>query len=241
MKFIKQSGLFLAASMIMFSCSKPAETVETTEAQAAAEATGSTLNLDVASTTIGWTGYKPTGKHFGKIPATGGTISVNDDAITGGTFTFDITGLKIEDMKETTEDYGKLWGHLQSPDFFDAANHPQATFEITAVEPFVAGDMISDKQEFASDNTPAVDSSIAPVNPTHWISGNLTMRGTTKNIKFPAAVAIEDGTVSAKAGFNIDRTAWGLAYGDEATATDKAKDQFIYNTVSLVLDVKAAQ
>ena len=101
--------------------------------------------------------------------------------------------------------------------------------------------MIADKQEFASDNTPAVDSSIAPASPTHWISGNLTMRGTTKNIKFPAAVAVEDDAVTAKAGFNIDRTAWGLAYGDEATAADKAKDQFIYNTVSLVLDVKATQ
>jgi hypothetical protein len=65
------------------------------------------------------------------------------------------------------------------------------------------------------------------------------MRGTTKNIKFPAAVTIVDGVVTAKAGFNIDRTAWGLAYGDEATAADKAKDQFIYNTVSLVLDVTA--
>lgn len=241
MKLIKQTGLFLAAAMIMFSCSKPADTVETTEAQEAAEATGSTLNLDIASTTIAWTGYKPAGKHFGKIPATGGSLAVKADAITGGTFTFDITGLKIEDMEESNENYGKLWGHLQSPDFFDAANHPQATFEITAVEPFVAGDMIADKQEFASANTPAVDSSIAPANPTHWISGNLTMRGTTKNIKFPASIVMENGAVTAKAGFNIDRTAWGLAYNDEATAADKAKDQFIYNTVSLVLDVKAAQ
>ncbi len=241
MKLIKQTGLFLAAAMIMFSCSKPSDTVETSEAQEAAEGTGSTLNLDVATSTVAWTGYKPTGKHFGKIPATAGTLVVEGDAITGGTFTFDITGLKIEDMEESNENYGKLWGHLQSPDFFDAANHPQATFEITAVEPFTAGEMIADKQEFASANTPAVDSSIAPANPTHWISGNLTMRGTTKNIKFPAAVAVENGAVSAKAGFNIDRTAWGLAYGDEATAADKAKDQFIYNTVSLVLDVKAAQ
>jgi hypothetical protein len=45
--------------------------------------------------------------------------------------------------------------------------------------------------------------------------------------------------VSAKAGFNIDRTQWGLKYGDESAALNKAKDQFIYNTVSLVLDVTA--
>jgi len=76
-------------------------------------------------------------------------------------------------------------------------------------------------------------------NPTHWISGNLTLRGNTKNIKFPAAVSLRNGEVSAQAGFNIDRTQWGLSYGDEATAVDKAKDQFIYNTVNIGFDIKA--
>lgn len=239
MKLIKQSGLFLAAALITFACSKPAETVETTDAQEVAEATGTTLSLDPNASTIAWRGYKPAGQHFGKIPATEGNLVVQGTEITGGSFTFDITGLKIEDLEEGSENYGKLWGHLQSPDFFDAANHPKATFEITSVEPFAAGDMIADAEQFETDNTPKAASELSPENPTHWISGNLTMRGTTKNIKFPAAVTINNGVVSAKAGFNIDRTAWGLSYGDEATAVDKAKDQFIYNTVSLELDVKA--
>ena len=144
-------------------------------------------------------------------------------------------------MEAGSEFHGKLYTHLQSADFFDAANYPTATFEITGAEPFTATDKVTDKEEFTSENTPNAASSLTPDAPTHWISGNLTMRGTTKNIKFPAAVSLADGTLKAKAGFNIDRTAWGLAYGDEATAADKAKDQFIYNTVSLVLDVKAAQ
>lgn len=239
MRTIKLSGLFIAAAMIAFSCNKPTETVETTEAQEVAAAEGKTLEIVPTETTIAWRGYKPAGQHFGKIPAVEGTLAVQGEEITGGKFTFDITGLKIEDMQESDESYGKLWGHLQSPDFFDAANYPQATFEITGVEPFTAGDVIEDKEQFVTDNTPKAASEITPENPTHWISGNLTMRGTTKNIKFPAAVSIENGAVVAKAGFNIDRTAWGLAYGDEATAVDKAKDKFIYNTVSLELDVKA--
>jgi polyisoprenoid-binding protein YceI len=241
MKLLKQTGFFLATALILFSCGKSSDTVEATEAELAAAAMGDTLNLDVATSSIGWTGYKPTGKHFGKIPAVSGFLTAKEDSITSGTFTFDIVGLTIEDILNTDENYGKLYGHLQSPDFFDAANHPQATFVITGVEAFEAGDVIADKEEFATDNTPATDSSIAAANSTHWISGNLTMRGTTKNIKFPAAVAIANGALTAKAGFNINRTDWGLAYGDEATAADKAKDQFIYNTVSLVLDVKAAK
>ncbi|MDF2158529.1 YceI family protein [Algoriphagus sp. CAU 1675] len=239
MKIIKQSTFVLAAALLAYACNKPADTVETTEAQEVAEVTGTTLSLKTNESTIAWTGYKPAGKHFGKIPATEGFVAVAGNEITGGSFKFDIPGLTIEDMEAGSEFHGKLYTHLQSADFFDAANHPEATFEITSVEPFTSNDQITDKEEFVSEYTPASDSSLSPEAPTHWVSGNLTMRGTTKNIKFPAAISIENGAVSAKAGFNIDRTAWGLAYGDEATAADKAKDQFIYNSVSLVLDVKA--
>lgn len=239
MKLFKQTGLFAAAALITFACSKPAETVETTEAQEVVAAEGQTLTIKPESTLIAWRGYKPAGQHFGKIPATEGTLVVEGDNLTGGEFTFDITGLKIEDLEEGSENYGKLWGHLQSADFFDAANHPKATFEITGVEAFEANDQVEDVEQFVTDNTPLAATELSPEMPTHWISGNLTMRGTTKNIKFPAAVSLENGTVSAKAGFNIDRTAWGLAYGDEANAVDKAKDQFIYNTVSLQLEVAA--
>jgi Uncharacterized conserved protein len=239
MKLFKQTCLFLSAALLTFACGGPSETVETSEAKEVAEATGQALNLDMDATTISWRGYKPAGQHFGKIPATEGSLMVTGDEITGGKFTFDITGLKIEDLEEGSENYGKLWGHLQSPDFFDAANHPTATFEITGIEPFAAGDVIADMEQFETDNTPMAASELSPETPTHWISGNLTMRGTSKNIKFPATVAMENGVVTAKAGFNIDRTEWGLSYGDEANAVDKAKDQFIYNTVSLMLDVKA--
>lgn len=239
MKSTTQFGLFLATIMLASACGGPSNTVETSEAQEVAAGEGKTLTLDTSSSTVGWRGYKPGGEHFGVIPVTEGTITVADNQITAGAFTFDITGLKIEDMPAEDENYGKLYGHLQSPDFFDAATYPTATFEITSVEPFSAGDTVANKEEFSSEHTPKKDSELTPENPTHWISGNLTMRGTTKNIKFPAAVNLSNGTLAAKAGFNIDRTAWGLAYGDESAAVNKAKDQFIYNTVSLVLDVKA--
>ncbi|GAB3646508.1 hypothetical protein GCM10028791_06840 [Echinicola sediminis] len=238
MKIIKTTGLFLAGALLVASCGQKGETVETTEAQEVAAATGKTVTIDPASSQISWTGYKPAGKHFGTIPVTGGEISLKGSDITSGTFTFDITALKIDDLEEGSESYGKLQGHLQSPDFFDAANHPKATFEVTAVEPFASDAQIEDKEEFESDYTPNTLSEQIVESPTHWISGNLTMRGTTKNIKFPAAIDVENGQVSAKAGFNIDRTDWGLSYGDESTAVDKAKDKFIYNTVNVGFEIK---
>ncbi|WP_339864092.1 YceI family protein [uncultured Algoriphagus sp.] len=239
MKTIKQTGLVLAAALMTFACSKPADTVEATEAQEVAQSEGTTLTLNPEASKIAWMGYKPTGQHNGIIPATSGTVTVDGTEVTGGSFTFDITALEIHDMEAGTEMHGKLSTHLQSDDFFDAANHPTATFEITAVEPFSADDVVTDEEQFVSDNTPKANSELAPEAPNYWVSGNLTMRGTTKNIKFPATINVTDGTVTAKAGFNIDRTDWGLAYGDEASVADKAKDKFVYNNVGVVLDVKA--
>ncbi len=239
MKTTNQLGLFLAAALLVSACGSPSDTVETTEAQEVAAGAGKTLTLDTTSSVIGWRGYKPAGEHYGQIPASQGSITVSGAEITAGSFTFDITGLNIADIPAEDENYGKLYGHLQSPDFFDAATYPTATFEITSVEPFNAGDSIANTEEYASEHTPKNNSELTPANPTHWVSGNLTMRGTTKNIKFPAAVSVTDGAVSAKAGFNINRIDWGLSYGDESDPTNKAKDQFIYNNVSLELDVNA--
>ncbi|MDO9552904.1 MULTISPECIES: YceI family protein [Rhodonellum] len=239
MKLLQKTGLVLAASFMMVACGKSGDTVETTDAQEVGEATGETLVIDNQSSKVNWKGYKPSGQHYGFIPVTSGELVVAGEEITGGKFVFSIPDLKIEDLAEGSEDYGKLHGHLQSPDFFDAANHPQATFEVTEVTAYTSNNSVADKDEFASDNTPASDSELAGSNPTHWIAGNLTMRGTTKNIKFPATVSITDGAVAAKAGFNIDRTSWGLSYGDESSAVDKAKDQFIYNTVSVMFDINA--
>lgn len=238
MRLFKFSTYFVALALLAFGCGKGGDTVETKEAAEVAAGGGSTLTLDDATSKVNWRGYKPTGQHYGIIPIVDGEIKVDGNTITAGNFTFDITKLEVHDLEEGSENHGKLWGHLQSDDFFDAANHPQAKFEITGVEPFSAGS-IENKDEFETENTPKSDSEVAPSNPTHWISGNLTMRGTTKNIKFPANVSINNGAVTAKAGFNIDRTAWGLSYGDEAGAVDKAKDQFIYNTVTVEFDIKA--
>ncbi|HLW19352.1 MAG TPA: YceI family protein [Cyclobacteriaceae bacterium] len=239
MKFLKTSGLFLATTLILASCGNNQETVETTDAQEVGEAVGTTLQINTAESTVNWRGYKPTGQHYGIIPITSGEIMVDADQVTGGRFVFDITKLEVHDLEAGSDSHGKLTGHLQSEDFFDASNHPEAIFEITAVEAFAAGDSLENKEEFATENTPKSASEQAVSNPTHWVSGNLTMRGTTKNIKFPAAISVSNGSATAQAGFNIDRTQWGLMYGDEAGAVNKAQDQFIYNTVSVGFDVKA--
>lgn len=239
MKFLRLTGLALAAGFMLASCDNQGSTVETTDAQDVAAGEGETLSVDSNASTVTWTGYKPAGKHYGTIAVKSGELIVNGENVTGGRFVMDLTALEIEDLKSDQENYDKLYGHLQSGDFFDTQNHPEATFEITNIEPYQSSDTVDDKDEFESEYTPTSSSDQMVDNPTHWISGNLTMRGNTKNIKFPATVSSNNGTVSAKAGFNIDRTEWKVSYGDESSATNKAKDQFIYNTVNVGFDIQA--
>lgn len=228
---------------LMSSCSSSPEgaDAEVGEAQEVAETsvTAQTYAIETENSSVNWIGSKPTGKHYGSIPITTGTLSVENGKIEGGTITLDVTAIENEDLVDDVENHQKLLGHLKSDAFFDAENHPTATFEITSVEEFDPNDSIEVKEEYETEYAPAEADEHMVESPTHKITGNLTMRGNTKSISFPANVTMDGNTISARAKFNIDRTAWGLSYGDEATAVDKAKDQFIYNTVNLAFDVTA--
>lgn len=240
MKLTKSVLLFLALATTIIACGPKGKTVETSDAKTVADAENAqsfALNTDKSQVT--WIGSKPAGKHNGTISISSGTLKMNGNDIVAGNFTMDINSLKDLDMAGS-DGAGKLEGHLKSADFFDAANFPEATFEITEISNFNNSDLAADKAEFKTENTPSTQSEILVNNPTHFISGNLTMRGTTKNITFPANVTVANGQVNAEANFNINRTDWGLMYSDEAGVADKAKDKFIYNTVTVGIVIEAS-
>lgn len=229
----------MALATLVFACGPKGSTVETSEAKAVASAeSATTIAVNTEASQLTWVGSKPGGQHNGTIDISAGEISVKGTEIVAAKFTININSLKNLDMAGS-ESAGKLEGHLMSADFFDQENFPEATFEVTGVASFNAANLEADKDEFKTDYAPAKLSEILVANPTHFISGNLTMRGTTKNITFPAAVSLNNGAVKAVAKFNIDRTDWGLMYGDEATAVDKAKDKFLYNTVQVGFELEA--
>jgi len=240
MKFLKSTLALSLLAVFAVACGSKSNTVETSEAKEVASADDATaITVNTQNSMVTWIGSKPTGKHNGSISIADGEIMVNNSEIVGGNFTIDITSLKALDMEEGTDGYNNLVGHLMSPDFFDAENHPTATFEVTEVKPFSAANLSADKDEYDSENKPAALSEVMVENPTHLISGNLTMRGTTKNITFPAHVEMNNGVIKAKANFNIDRTAWGLSYNTEANFVDQAKDKMIYDTVNVGFELEA--
>ncbi|MDF3078938.1 MAG: YceI family protein [Sphingobacteriaceae bacterium] len=105
-----------------------------------------------------------------------------------------------------------LLNHLKSPDFFDVANSPVSTFVITKVTS--AG---QDK-----------------VN----ITGNLTIKGITQPLTFPAAVKKQGNNVVAVAkGVKVDRTKYDIRYGSKSffdSIGDKAIDDEFELSINLL-------
>jgi len=174
------------------------------------------------SSYLTWTGTKPTGKHDGTIGISYGRFYSRNDEIIGGSITFDMYDIDILNLKGQQKD--KLTNHLKSSDFFDVENHPVSNFDIAEVIPIAADTLNNDITE---------DTQYELANTTHKITGNLTLRGTTLSISFPARLNIEPGRITAIAKFNIDRTKWGVSYWDESSLETRAKDKLIYNQVNV--------
>lgn len=89
--------------------------------------------VDLAKSEFTWKGEKViAGGHVGTIKAKSAELVVEKNMIKSGKFEFDMNSITPTDV--SGDNLAKLSGHLKSPDFFDVANHPTATFVITKVE-----------------------------------------------------------------------------------------------------------
>ncbi|CAN5543512.1 hypothetical protein BH11BAC3_BH11BAC3_23170 [soil metagenome] len=221
---MKKILLPVAIIAIMASCNTAPEADKATASakEIAAQAEGTTYLLDNKST-VNWHATKATGEHTGLFSLQNGSLAEKDGNLTGGSFVIDIASLQNVDMAADTTNKQKLEGHLKSADFFDVAKYPTAKFEITSVAPFKY-DSLTNKDVVMKDAT-------------HTISGNLTLKDSTKNISFPAKVSIEGDKLIANADFNIDRTQWGLNY----KGPNNPADWFIRKEVNLKLNIEATK
>lgn len=176
-------------------------------APAAPSASRETLSIDRASSSVGFTGAKITATHDGSFSQFDGTIELEPQDLTASSVrvTIQMSSLSIEPAQ--------LAEHLLTPDFFDAPQFPTATFESTAVR---AGG------EGTIGGQPA----------THTITGNLTLRGQTRSISFPAIVTVEATGVRAQSEFTIARRDFGIVYPG-------MPDDLISNDVVIRFDVRA--
>jgi polyisoprenoid-binding protein YceI len=189
--------LFAAALMLVGCAENPADSADkaqvshsTGSPSPAAMATGTPAAIEGKHYTISpdnskveWTGSKVTGSHDGGFKKFAGEIVVADNNAEKSQVHIDI------DVDSIYSDSDKLTGHLKSPDFFDVAKFPQASFHSTEI-----------KKEGEKFN----------------VSGDLTMHGVTNRITFPAEIKTEGDQVSAKAQFSINRMDFGIKYPGKA-------------------------
>ena len=210
---------YLLAAVALFiatSCSsKSGNKVDASDAKEATANVGSQkLVVDTLASTVAWKGYKPGGSHHGTLGIKQGELSVENGELVSGTFTLDMNKILCEDLTDAKMNE-QLVGHLKSADFFDVAKYPEGKFTITTVEKLNDG-----------------------VN-SHRISGNLELKGVSKNITFDANVTTEGTSYKATtATFTIDRTQWGVNYGSKNIFKD-LKDSFINDDMEVTITIVA--
>jgi len=184
-------------------------------AMVAAGNTGGVVSVTVntASSTIDWIGRKVVGQHNGKIKIQSGHLLTKDGVLTGGNITIDMKTITCEDL--TDPDYNKkLIGHLTSADFFSVSKFPTALLNITRVLKLT--------------NRPN----------EYTVTADLTIKGITKSITFPATFKAAGNSFEGNASITIDRTLWDIKYGS-SSFFDGLGDKAIKNEFELNVNIAA--
>ena len=168
--------------------------------------------------TLGWEGKAVTHGHNGTMQFADGELLVKGNAVVGGTVTVNMKTMVATDIKDA-ESQGKFVGHMSSDDFFGAEKFPTSTFKIVSVTPIKGAAKDADNAT---------------------IAGDMTIKGVTQRISFPAKVGVKGGVAAASGKVTIDRTKFGLKYGSK-TFFDSIGDKAIYDNFDLTFNVIAKQ
>ena len=169
-----------------------------------------TYNVNTEQSEINWKGEKVTGEHIGTIALQEGALTLEDGALTGGSFTIDMNSITNSDLEG--ENKGKLEGHLKSDDFFGVATYPTATLTITSVEP-------------QGENQ-------------YEVTGDLTIKEKTHEITFPATVTAQGNQITAEADITVNRAKYDVRYGSDSFF-DNLGDKVIYDDFYLQVSLVA--
>ena len=125
-------------------------------------------------------------------------------------FEMDMASVVNKDMADDDPYKQKLVDHLHSPDFFDTAQFPAASFELKS--------QATDGEQFS-------------------LTGDLTIKGITKSVTFPVSLTENDGNLMLKSDtFKINRTDFGIKYKSKNFFKD-LKDKFINDEFEVSFDV----
>ena len=175
----------------------------------------SVYSIDTNKSKVHWVGKKVTGEHNGTISFYNGEIICEDDQPVGANIKMDMNTIACTDL--TNEQWNtKLVGHLKSDDFFSVEKHPESVFKATAFEP---------KNGIENGNN-------------YQISGELTIKGISHEISFPAKVEINNSGLLAVGTAIIDRTDYDIKYRSGSVFQDLG-DNLIYDDFEITFELVA--
>lgn len=202
----------MGSAIILMSLTAPATAGNNKPAKAVANTKkATTYQVDKSQSKLNWTGKKVTGQHSGTINVADGKLDIENNVLKGGNFSLDTRSIAVTDIKDAGGN-AKLVGHLKSEDFFGVEKYPSANFVITKVTPTGSG--------------------------KYDVTGNLTIKGITNPITFPATVTVAGNKVSAKADIKVDRTKYNIRYGSKSFF-EGIGDKAIYDEFDLAVELVA--
>ncbi|MEJ7644648.1 MAG: YceI family protein [Chryseolinea sp.] len=167
--------------------------------------------IDTKESVLTWEGsmvFDFDEEHKGYVYLSKGELKIENGQLVGGTVEVDMNTIEFKD-KDSKNTPVK---HLKSPDYFDVEKFPISTFSITKV-------------------AYAVPANIK-------VTGNLTIKGITNPVTFPAKIEVKDGIVKANGKLIIDRTQWGIRYRS-GKFYDNLADQTVSDEIEFHMKIVA--
>ncbi|MEJ2545832.1 MAG: YceI family protein [Calditrichaceae bacterium] len=174
-------------------------------------------NIDLDNSKLKWEGRKVTGAHHGTINLKDGSLELADGELNGGSFVVDMNSIVNLDLEDETWN-DKLVNHLKSDDFFSVDKYPVAEFKITDVKIY--------KDSKTESN--------------YLIIGDLTIKGITHSIEFPAVVKNDNDKVSATATIEVDRSKYDVRFRSGSFFTGLG-DKLIYDNFTMNIELTASR
>jgi polyisoprenoid-binding protein YceI len=122
------------------------------------------FKVDNQTSKLTWLAKKATGEHTGTVEVSDGSFTLDNNTLKAGSFAIDTRSITDTDVTDEGAN-GKLVSVLKSDDFFGVEKFPKANFVLTSATK-AAGN-------------------------TYNVKGNLTIKGITNEVTFPATVAVQ--------------------------------------------------
>ncbi|MEP2025078.1 MAG: YceI family protein [Reichenbachiella sp.] len=173
--------------------------------------TNATYETNVSESSVVWTATKVvSGGHSGTVKISKGSLEIDGTELKGGSFEIDMSTIANTDLEGEWQ--AKLEGHLKSDDFFAVETYKTAGLIITNVKSTAKGKFD--------------------------VTADLTIKGKTTSVTFPAEVSVKEGKAMATAKITVDRTKYDVRYGSPSFFDDLG-DKAISNEFTLDVSLVA--